>query len=178
MRMQTQTTHQAYDGLRLGRTVDAITCIAVISEEIHRSCPKRACRTSWDALPRATLIRVANKSSDRGQEEPGTVVVDPASRHLYFVEAPGQSDPLWRWRRSRGLRLVGNGKDQHAAQLARLGAAEGDGRPRSADPLATRGDVARAGRSRRSEKPAWGEGDVSLRRRRGHGLSHPRHDRT
>jgi lipoprotein-anchoring transpeptidase ErfK/SrfK len=26
-----------------------------------------------------------------GTEEPGTVVVDPASRHLYFVEAPGQA---------------------------------------------------------------------------------------
>ena len=26
-----------------------------------------------------------------GPEEPGTVVVDPASRHLYFVEAPGRA---------------------------------------------------------------------------------------
>ncbi len=26
-----------------------------------------------------------------GTEEPGTVVVDPASRHLYFVEAPGRA---------------------------------------------------------------------------------------
>jgi lipoprotein-anchoring transpeptidase ErfK/SrfK len=26
-----------------------------------------------------------------GREEPGTVVVDPASRHLYFVEAPGRA---------------------------------------------------------------------------------------
>jgi lipoprotein-anchoring transpeptidase ErfK/SrfK len=26
-----------------------------------------------------------------GTEEPGTVIVDPASRHLYFVEAPGQA---------------------------------------------------------------------------------------
>ena len=36
---------------------------------------------------------------------------------------------------SRGFRLVGNREDQHAAQLAGLGAAEGNGCPRPGDPL-------------------------------------------
>ena len=64
-----------------------------------------------------------------GQEEPGTVVVDPASRHLFFIDAPGKATRYGVGCGSRGFRLVGNREDQHAAQLARLGAAEGNGCP-------------------------------------------------
>ena len=110
-----------------------------------------------------------------GTEEPGTVVVDPASRHLYFVEAPGRATRYGVGVGREGFGWSGTAKINMRRSWPDWVPPKEMVARDPADPLATRGDVARAGRSRRSDKPARGEGDVSLRRRRRHGLSHPRY---
>ena len=137
--------------------------------------PRRACSREGVQLCPGGLGLLETGGGIPRTEEPGTVVVDPASRHLYFVEAPGRATRYGVGVGREGFGWSGIGKDQHVAQLARLGAAEGDGGTRPADPLTTCGDVTRAGRSRRSEEPAGGERDVSLRGWRRHRLPHPRH---
>ena len=89
----------------------------------------------WSGLRQAADVRYEAPTSEMDprffrrvldyptQEKPGSIVIDTRGRYLYYVEGPGQGDPLWHRRRPRRLHLVGHQDRLAEARMARMDAA-------------------------------------------------------
>ena len=89
------TSGQLFGGLLdasgLRRSLSARTISKPNYTVVYASFPGEPAPVKAFDYSKVDLAYLRQEVEYLGTEEPGTVVVDPASRHLYFVEAPGRA---------------------------------------------------------------------------------------